>query len=144
MGVHAKVFGFCCIDPRFRNAFEQFLESKFGLLPTEYEIKTDAGASREIALKTSAGEWLLKNAEIAYQKHGVRTFIFCNHVDCAHYGGSDNFLGFKEESAAYSEDLKTSALILKERLPDIRTLAYVLHSEKAGHDERFIFQEVAV
>ena len=144
MGAHAKVFGFCCIDPRFRNAFEQFIEKKFNLSPTEYEIKTDAGASREIALETPVGEWLVKNAEIAYEKHGVRIFVLCNHADCAYYGGSSSFPGFLEESRVYGDDLKKATAILRQKLPDIQILGYILHKEQHKQGERFIFQEIGV
>ena len=52
MSAHAKVFALACIDPRFRHATATFIEKKFGLKPTEYDLKTDAGGIKEIALQT--------------------------------------------------------------------------------------------
>ena len=143
VGVHVKVFALGCIDPRFRDAFQQFIQKKFKVSPTQYDLKTDAGGSREIALKTTSGEWMLQNAEIAYSKHGARIFVLCNHIDCAHYGGANKFSGPEDEGQTHSADLKTAALVLKEKLPDIEVFAYLVHKEQR-YREAFIFQQVTV
>lgn len=144
MGTQVRVYGQACIEPRYREAFEQFIQKKFNLKPTEYGLKTDAGGAKEIALRTQSGEWMLANAEIAYHKHGARIFVLCNHIDCAHYGGSGQFSGFEEEKQAYSRDLKVAAAIYRERFEDVRVLAYIVSKEQRSSREAFVFQEVAV
>ena len=136
-----KVFAQACIDPRFRFPIETFIQKKFQVKPTEYDLKTDAGGIREIALKTAVGDWLITNARIAHDKHGVRTFVLCNHMDCAYYGGSGSFPGVEEERLAYELDLKSAAGILGQQFPDVRIYVYLVSKEEKPK-ERFIFQQV--
>lgn len=139
----AKLFALSCIDPRFRDAFEKFIQKKFRLKPTEYDLKTDAGGVKEIALETTSGDWIVENAEIAYTKHGIRTFVLCNHIDCAHYGGSNHFSGFEDEKRNHGDDLKKASAILREKFFDIKIYAYMVYKEQRPR-ETFVFQQVAV
>ena len=136
-----KVLAQACIDPRFRYAFETFIQKKFQVKSTEYDLKTDAGGIREIALKTPIGDWLMKNARIAYEKHGARTFVLCNHIDCAYYGGSASFPVLGEERSVHNCDIKSAVGIYRKQFPDIKIYSYLVSKEESPR-ERFIFQQV--
>jgi hypothetical protein len=144
MSAQIRVYGQGCIDPRYRSAFERFIRSKFGLKSTEFDLKTDAGGVKEIALQTPNGEWMMTNAGIAYHKHGVRIFVLCNHIDCAHYGGSSHFSCLNEESLVYGDHLKKAASMMKERFSDIEVMAYIVSKGHRSSREAFIFDGVSV
>ena len=141
MSAKAKAFVLTCIDPRFRHATSTFVERKFRLKPTEYDLKTDAGGAREVTQKGHLGKWITDNAGIAYHRHGARTFVLVNHADCAYYGGSVSFASFNEERLTHEVDLKDAAGILKEQFPDVKVYAYLVSKEEKPR-ERFIFQQV--
>jgi hypothetical protein len=133
--VHIDFVVLCCIDPRYRYACELFVREKYGISPDEYDIKTDAGAVREIALGTGAGEWILYNLiDVAVSRHGARTVILCNHVDCSHYGGTAALGGLEPELARYRDDLATAAAAIRSRFSGVKIDAYIGSKKEGAYD----------
>jgi len=137
----AKVFAFACIDPRFLRALETFVEKKFSLNPTEHDIKTDAGGVNRICRGGPVSEWLLENAELAYQKHDTRVFVLCNHMGCSYYKHTHNPANEEEEVEIYERDIQAAATLLKSRLPDVEILGYIVRF-KDGKKPKHIFRQV--
>lgn len=137
----AKIFAFACIDPRFRRALEKFIEEKFQLKPTEYDIKTDAGGINELCKPGILSDWMLKNAELAYHHHGTRSFIVCNHMGCSYYKLQHGPLSDDKERELHHRDVVHAAKILMARFPDIEVWSYVVHREETP-SEKFFFERV--
>lgn len=129
--VRVDLLVLCCLDPRYRYACELFVRERFGLTPDQYDIKTDAGGVREIALGTGAGEWMLYNVDVAVNRHCARTVVLFNHVDCSHYGGTAAFGGVEPELAQYEDDLATAAAAILSRFPGLKIEAFI-GSQKDG------------
>jgi len=139
----AKIFAFACIDPRFRRALEKFIEEKFNLGPTEYDIKTDAGGVNELCKPGILSDWMLKNAELAYNQHGTRLFVLCNHMGCSYYRLQHGELTEGTETELHKIDLVHAAKILMARLPGIAVMSYVVHKEERP-SEKFVFERVPI
>lgn len=141
MLARAKVFAFACIDPRFRRALEIFIEKKFNLQPTEYDIKTDAGGINELCKGGPVSEWLIDNAALAQHKHGTKIFVLCNHMDCSYYKGVCGPMDRERETMVHTQNLTKAAFLLKTRLGDIIVLQYIVSYEE-NPKPKFIFQQV--
>ncbi len=142
MLARAKVFAFACIDPRFRIALERFIEKKFNLQPTEYDIKTDAGGVKELCNSNHIAKWLMINAQLAHQKHGTRIFIVCNHIGCSYYEHTHGQMSREQEIKVHTQDLNTAASLLKSRLNDIAVLKYIVSFEDQPKP-RYVFTQIA-
>ena len=64
--------------------------------------------------------------EISYKKHGVRNFIFVQHMDCGAYGGKGAFNNEDAEWNQHKADLNESERIIKERFPDITVEKWII------------------
>ncbi|MBI4363564.1 MAG: hypothetical protein HY545_01825 [Candidatus Doudnabacteria bacterium] len=122
MSHKAQAIVLSCIDFRFRNAVNQFVE-QLGI--SDFDLKSDAGGVKQIVEKTSAGDWILKNFEIAFDLHDVERVILINHEDCGAYGGSKKFANSKEEINFQNQQLKLAVDILKQKYPDKQIEAYL-------------------
>lgn len=140
MPAHAKLVALCCIDPRYRFALEKFIQKKYGVREDEYDLKTDAGGVKEVAAGTPIGEWILKNIDIAVNRHGARRVVACNHVDCAYYGGTDSFGGLRNELERYNQDLRRAAEVIRRRFPGVEIDAYIATRE----GRHFVFGPVNI
>jgi hypothetical protein len=140
---HVRVMfvALCCIDPRFRHEFELFIRFHYRLEPDEYDLKTDAGGVKEIAEDTPAGEWMMRNIDIAVNRHRATHVLLCNHVDCSHYGGSVAFEGSQQELSRYRADLMTAAARIASRFPSVATVDCFIASKEEG---RFHFEQVGL
>ncbi len=141
MSAKVKLFVLACIDPRFRHATQIFIERKFRVKPTEYDLKTDAGGAKEIVTGGHIGEWLVANIGIGHKHHGARIFVLVNHIDCAYYGGSKSFVSIAEEHNTQYRDLRNAVEKLKAQFLDVEVYAYLVSKEEKPR-EKFIFQQV--
>ena len=135
----AEVFAFACIDPRFLRALETFIEKKFNLEPTSHDIKTDAGGVNRMCAGGPVADWLIENAVLAYQKHGTREFVLCNHMGCSYYQHTHHPKNEDEERMIYIKDLVFAATLLKTRLPGIEVYAYIVSQVKEMPRAKFEF-----
>src|SRR3989344_3149095 len=136
----AKLFVVSCIDPRFRTALQRFVERRFSVTAEHYDLRTDAGGVREIAIRSEAGEWILRNLDIAVHKHGVDQVVLCNHMDCSYYGGAAPFKGTRDQVEAHGRDLTEAAELIRRRHPGLKVHAFVVGKQ----DGRFVFESIAV
>jgi hypothetical protein len=133
----ADLFVVCCIDPRFRLAVERFIEHRFRVPPDRYDLKTDAGGAREIALGSEAGKWIIKNLEIAAHKHGISKVVLCNHMDCSYYGGAAAFRGIRQQVQKHADDIREAAAKIRAQFPKLETYGYVVTRE-----DKYVFEPV--
>lgn len=113
-----------CIDFRFREANDAFIEQDLGEkdfdtvnFPGGGKIFVEDGPSRDTFAKA------IEN--VCVNLHGVQRIVLMNHWDCGAYGGSKHFHDATEEEARHASDLEKARDFLKQRFPDLEiVIAY--------------------
>jgi hypothetical protein len=77
--------------------------------------------------------------EVAYGKHGIRNFIFVQHMDCGAYGGKGAFSNEDAEWNQQKADLNEAERIVKERFSDITVEKWII---RMRGDEAIDFVQV--
>lgn len=72
-----------CMDGRFREAADYYLDERFGRAAVD--VLFAPGASLTLTMGRDAAANLLDGLDLAYRLHGVRRLVFLEHEDCGKY-----------------------------------------------------------
>ena len=113
-----------CSDPRFQNAFDQFIEKTLGLRKGEFVPLVVAGGAGTLAspLQLPKEFKFMKDRLELLREHfpSIRRVILINHEDCAYYKTIRDkvagFLGRFVSSSSAHEDMPAVAAVFKSLL----------------------------
>ena len=119
-----------CMDGRFREAVDYFVDETFGT--KNVDMLFVPGASLPLVLGERAAANLWDGLQLAYDKHAVRRVIILEHEDCGKYAVQ----GIKARNAAedranHQSVARKAEALLRERFPGVvveasyLTLAFV-------------------
>ena len=133
----AQAIALTCIDFRFRKALHDFFENELNIYAVDH--KADGGGCKMIVEEGPVREWIFKNFDIAFDKHGVNRVILVNHQDCGAYGGSEAFNGLEDEIAKQEIQLRHGVSVVQSRYPDKQVEAYLA---LLGDENKVTFKKV--
>lgn len=116
-----------CISNRFIQLIQDFVKEDLGL--EYYDLKTDAGAARNLDPKTRnflVYKWIVDNFKICVNRHGATKLIMFMHFDCGAYGGNESFKGFEDQLTKLTEAIKRGAESIKKEFPQLEISAYIM------------------
>ena len=125
---HYEADGFvvACVDDRFSDSREEFLES-IGVL--RKDPKTPAGGAKVFSspFKESDRDYHLRELELSIQLHHVDKVILFTHHDCGAYGGFGKFDNDEEKELAFHiSEHRKAVEVVKERFPDLEVETYFI------------------
>lgn len=118
-----SVLVIACMDYRVQSKVKDVLKA-LGL-DEPYDYIAVAGGPQTI-VNPATRSWLTMMMRVAIEKHGVNKVVLLAHQDCAMYGGSKMFAGWKEEEAAYAADLEKAAGCVCATFPGVSVSKHVL------------------
>lgn len=130
----AKALVVGCIDFRFRQAIDKFLQSQeFG---DGYDLISIAGGSRDFVcpVEVADGQYVWKQLELSLKLHDPDMIIFVDHQDCGGYAQDGTIPGglvFEEDMQKHSEFLKKLKQNVIEKHSDKTVMAY--HADLNGN-----------
>ncbi|MBT4850028.1 hypothetical protein HON36_04205 [Candidatus Parcubacteria bacterium] len=106
-----------CIDWRFRNSDQEFVEKVLGF--ADFDLFSWPGAAKEVlknnGFKTS---FIEKIMSVSRNLHNAKKLLLLWHWDCGGYGGSKAFTTADEEEKTYRRDIQTVKDMLAKELPE--------------------------
>jgi hypothetical protein len=126
-----------CIDFRFRQALNDFLENELSLY--QIDIKSDGGGVKKIVEEGPVREWIFANYQIAFDLHGVDRVILINHQDCGAYGGSKAHENLEKELESHELQLRHAVSIVRAKFPEKEIEAYLALIDD---DQKVTFKKV--
>ena len=112
-----------CMDYRVQSKVKDALKA-LGI-DEPYDYLAVAGGPQTI-VNPATRSWLTMQMRVAIEKHGVNKVVLLAHQDCAMYGGSKMFAGWKEEEAAYAADLEKAAGLIFASFPEITVQKHII------------------
>ncbi|MFH0873994.1 MAG: carbonic anhydrase [Candidatus Komeilibacteria bacterium] len=120
-----------CIDFRFREADQKFIQETFGV--RDFDLITWPGAAKAIVTDELMREQtvnVLKNVCIGL--HGIKKLVILNHWDCGGYGGSKAFASAEVEADTYNKDLIQAKQLLETHLAGVEIILAFSRSSDSG------------
>ncbi len=129
-----------CMDFRLVDQTKKWLDEQN--LCNNYDLISIAGASKEIANPSDDKnrEFLLKSIGVSCNLHSASRVVLIHHSDCGAYGGQQAFFSEEEEKETHEQDMQKSAVIIKEKYPNLDILKVYAIIDKDGKIE---FKEIA-
>ena len=119
---HCSTVVVSCIDFRFREANDAFIEK--GLGEKNFDTLNYPGGGKSFASDGPERELLADKIEqVCVDLHDVKRIVIMNHWDCGGYGGSGHFHSPDEEEETYRSDLEKARVYLKRRFPNLDIVA---------------------
>lgn len=128
---HCDIAVLKCIDFRFREADQQFIQEQFGV--TDFDLIAWPGAAKSVAHdETMRANIIATVKNVCCNLHSVKKLIVLNHWDCGGYGGSQAFASADAEAAAYEQDLRQAKSILENQVPGVEIVVAYSRFSGAG------------
>lgn len=120
-----------CIDFRFRQADQQFIEHQFGV--TDFDLIGWPGAAKAVVHDEAMREKMTSTVKnVCSGLHAIKKLVILNHWDCGGYGGSQAFSSVDEEAATYESDLRQARDILQPELVGIEIIMAYSRAAEGG------------
>lgn len=130
-GHKAEALMVCCMDFRFQEAFNKFLETR-----------NFAGCD-VVEIAGGVKEWkqVKEHVDLAVSLHHVEKVILVNHRFCGAYGEKLQ-RDHEEELATHTEDLLTTAQKIKEKYPHLEVETWFAEMIPKGEASEIIFIKI--
>ncbi len=109
-----------CMDFRLIAKTREWMQSQ-GLLG-DCDVVSWAGAGKEIADQSRAGELLLGQIGLSIKLHGAGQVILLHHRDCGAYKAAYDFPGPEAEKIKQTDDMKAAEMIIKGKFSGIEVV----------------------
>jgi hypothetical protein len=141
MSHHCPALVIHCMDFRFHSAIRDWLIS-LGL-KDQCDLVSLAGATKGLADRDqSSTEIILKQIDIARQRHGIREVYIMHHLDCGAYGGRAAFRGVREEHAKQVADMTAAASIIQQHYPNLTVAKVLARIDEGNGKSRIDFEAI--
>ncbi len=118
---HCELAVIKCIDFRFREVDQQFINQQFRL--EDFDLIAWPGAAKAIVHDDIMREKMIATIKnVCCGLHTIKKLVILNHWDCGGYGGSKAFASAEAEAAAYETDLRQAKEVLQTQLTGVEIL----------------------
>lgn len=111
MDHHAQALVLTCIDFRFQEAINNWIDQNFP--PKTYDRVALAGGVKNPDI-------IMEQIDIAVRLHHIKKAVLINHEDCGAYGKEG-------DSEKHTKDLKNAEDQIKKSFPNLIVESYFLH-----------------
>jgi len=143
MTEHCDAIVITCMDYRLhrrtggRDVVGQFVES----LGRDCDVISRGGACQDLVRPAGAGDpALLRDLQIAVERHGVNTIYLLNHENCGAYADM-SFPSRDEELTRHWQDLRAARDLLQRQFPHVRVQMCFAELAPGSHDEYHVIHE---
>lgn len=118
---HCSTVVIGCIDFRFREANDAFIEEALG--EKDFDTLNFPGGGKNFVEESPERESFVRAIEkVCVGLHQVKRLVLMNHWDCGAYGGSKHFHDAAAEESTHVQDLEKAKEFLQERFPDLEVV----------------------
>lgn len=137
-GHNAEALVIMCMDFRFENAVNQYVNEELGL--KSHDLVAIAGASKSLVdpLQPADRETILEQIALSIKLHHIPRVVLIDHADCGAYGGVKAFGSLEKEKEAQSENMRKAAALIRARHLGVRV--DLIYANLSG--EEIVFEKI--
>src|SRR3990170_4515085 len=129
-----------CIDYRFANANQEFINETLGL-KDNYDHISIPGSIYNLVNPETQG-LLFSKFELSVRLHLIKLIVIISHIDCGAYGGSASFGSEIAERETLITDLTNARRLLIEKYPTLEVNLYIESLAKEGDGLKVNFEKI--
>lgn len=129
-----------CIDYRFANANQEFINETLGLKDNYDHISIPGSISNLVNPETR--ELLFSKFALSVKLHLINRVVVISHRDCGGYGGSASFGSEISEYETLCADLRKARTLLIEKYPTLEVNLFLESLVKEGDQVRVHFEKI--
>ena len=129
-----------CIDYRFANANQEFINETLGLKDNYDHISIPGSIYNLVNPETR--ELLFSKFALSVKLHLINRVVIISHKDCGGYGGSATFGSDIAESETLTTDLRNARALLIEKYPTLEVNLFLESLVKEGDQVTVHFEKI--